>query len=248
MDLKKFIDNMIFPQGTYCIICGKYIDETRSYCLCDHCIRHMNFDCHHIPGSQFFDYGFCAMGYGLYESRMIFNLKYDGHTYIARIIADIIYDSIMANIVENSIVNKQCEQERMQLLEILRADMIVPVPIHKDRLNQRGFNQTEKIGKHLSKKMGIPVNGKILIREKQTHTQRALSSEERVQNMEGAFSLYDKHSYDKTKGKRIILLDDIYTTGATVNACAKILKDAGAEKIYVLTLLSAGNRHHLMVK
>ena len=60
--------------------------------------------------------------------------------------------------------------------------------------------------------------------------------------------LYDTVTVEKIKGKKIILLDDIFTTGATAFSCAKTLKEAGAEKIYLLTLLSAGNRHHLMIE
>lgn len=233
------IKNILFPQSIYCIVCGKYIDDTRSYSLCDHCIQHMNFGCTQFycndglcnkeGGSLSFDFGFSAMGYGLYERRLIFNLKYDGKTYLAPIIADIMYDAMQSKDLK------------------LDADLIIPVPIHKKRLSERGFNQAEKIANHLSKKLSIPVAANVLYRAKETRTQRALSPEERNENMKGVFEIR-KGKEDFIKDKRIILLDDIYTTGATVSSCGRELRKHGAKKIYVLTLLFAGNRHHLMVE
>ena len=230
---------ILFPHSIYCVVCGKYIDDTRSYSLCDHCIKHMNFGCTEFycndepcnkeGGSLSFDYGFAAMGYGLYERRLIFNLKYDGKTYLAPIIADIIYDALQSKGLK------------------LEADLIIPVPIHKKRLMERGFNQSEKIAYYLGKKMSIPVDANVLYRMKETHTQRALSPEERIENMKDVFGI--KNGKEKrVKNKSIILLDDIYTTGATVSSCGKELRKYGAKKIYVLTLLFAGNRHHLMVE
>lgn len=223
------IGELVFPQWTYCIVCGKYIDDTRRYALCDHCIKHMNF------GVSEFDYGFAAMGYGLYERRLIFNLKYDGKTYIAPILADIIYDALYSNLT-----SEKCR-------DLLKADLVMPVPLHPNRLRDRGFNQSEKIAKHLCKKLGIPLETKALIRIKDTHTQRALSKKDRKLNMEGVFDV-PKLKKSMIKDKNIILIDDIYTTGATIDACSKILKENGAKKIYALTLLFAGNRHHLMIE
>ncbi|MDD6882071.1 MAG: ComF family protein [Firmicutes bacterium] len=235
MKLKEIIDDLLFPKGLYCITCGKYIDNTRTYCLCDHCIRHMSFGSRDLECGEYLDKASAAMGYGLYERRIVFNLKYDGKTYLAPIIADILYDSLMERLYSG----KDCPYTD--------ADLIVPVPVHEYRLRERGFNQTEKIAKHLSAKLSIKMDGLSLKRVKHTDAQRALSAEERAENMESAFNV-PPDRIQKIKGKKIILLDDIFTTGATAFSCAKTLKEAGAEKIYLLTLLSAGNRHHLMIK
>ena len=229
------LEKYIFPKGLYCVVCGKYIDDTRQYCLCDHCIKRMNFGCSNFDCSPFFDYGFAAMGYGLYERRLIFNLKYDGKTYMAPILADIIYDAMYSLVASG----KECP--------LLDANMIVPVPLHQRRLSERGFNQSEKIAKHLGRKLSIPTNSKVLQRVRDTHTQRALSADERTQNLEGAFQVPES-MINEVQGKKIIILDDIYTTGVTAISCAKALRKAGAKKIYVVTLLFAGNRHHLMVE
>ncbi len=175
------------------------------------------------------------MGYGMYERRLIFNLKYDGKTFMAPIIADIIYDSIYSQIASG----KGCP--------LLDADLIVPVPLHVSRMTQRGFNQSEKIAKHLGRKLSLQVDPRCLCRVRETHTQRALSAEERKANLEGAF-VVPKSMYGRVHDKKIILLDDIYTTGATAISCSEALKVAGAKKIYILTLLFAGNRHRLMIK
>lgn len=239
----------IFPKGLYCVVCGKYIDDTRKYGLCDHCIRRMNFGCSELPCGLYYDYGFAAMGYGLYERRLVFNLKYNGKTYMAPIIADIIYDAIYSRMAGDAgtMNEKSIKTTKGSIEQLLDADVIIPVPLHEKRLKERGFNQAEKIANHLGRKLGIPVESKALARARDTHTQRALSANDRRQNMEGVFCVRTGKG-KAIKNKKIIVLDDIYTTGATANSCAKALKEGGAEKIYILTLLFAGNRHHLMIK
>lgn len=233
--MRKLVEGLLFPNGLYCVVCGKYIDHTRTYGLCDHCIKHMNFNNTKLKTGENLDYGLAAMGYGLYERRLIFNLKYDGNTYLAPIIADILYDCIYSIVAKG----EDCP--------LPAADVIIPVPIHKSKLKERGFNQTEKIAKHLGEKLSMAVDSKTLLRVKETKNQRALSAEQRKLNLEGAFQISPKRE-NAVKGKKVILLDDIYTTGATVNSCAELLKEKGAEKIYILTLLFAGNRNHLMVE
>lgn len=229
------IEGYLFPKGVYCVVCGKYIDHTRTYGLCDHCIEHINFDYTKLNTGKSVDYGLAAMGYGLYERRLIFNLKYDGDTYLAPIIADILYDCIYSMVAKG----EHCP--------LIMADVIIPVPVHKNKLKERGFNQTEKIAKHLGRKLSMEVDAKTLLRVKETKKQRALSAEDRKLNLEQAFQI-NLQKKRAINNKKVILLDDIYTTGATVNSCAELLKAEGAEKIYALTLLFAGNRHHLMIK
>lgn len=111
-------------------------------------------------------------------------------------------------------------------------DVIIPIPLHKKRLRKREYNQTEIIAKHLGKITGIPVECKALMRIRNTSAQKELGSRERRKNLEGAFSV--------TKAwKRIphvLLLDDIYTTGSTIDAAAQTLRKHGAEKIWFLTI------------
>lgn len=229
--------DIIFPRDIYCNVCGKYIDKSRKYGLCDHCIKHINFQPTVIENEL--DYSLAAIGYGVYERQLIFNLKYNKRTYMARNISDIMYDAVFKLVSEK----KVCP--------LLGADMIIPVPLHDKRLKERGFNQSEKIALHLSKKLGMQVKGDILFRTRSTEAQRALSKEERTVNMQGAFSVKPS-KFSEICGKKIILLDDIYTTGATAKGCAEALMAVPAEnrpqKIYYISLLFAGNRNHLMVE
>jgi ComF family protein len=111
--------------------------------------------------------------------------------------------------------------------------LIVPVPLHVKRLRERGFNQSLILARAIGKERRIPVNFSLLKRHKFTSTQTASHKKERQQNIRGAFEVTDK---EKIAGQNIILVDDVYTTGATVNECAKTLIKAKARKIAVLTL------------
>jgi ComF family protein len=111
--------------------------------------------------------------------------------------------------------------------------LIIPVPLHIKRLRQRGFNQSIILAHALAKKWQISVNFSLLRRKKFTLTQTGLHKAERKQNIKGAFEVSDKKNIS---GKNVILVDDVYTTGATINECAKTLIKAGAQKITVLTL------------
>lgn len=111
--------------------------------------------------------------------------------------------------------------------------LLVPVPLHIKKLRERGFNQSLILANALGKKQRIDVNFSLLKRRKSTLTQTGLSKKEREQNIKGAFEVSNKK---KIAGKNIILIDDVYTTGATLNECAKTLVKAGAEKIVALTL------------
>jgi len=111
--------------------------------------------------------------------------------------------------------------------------MIVPVPLHIKKLRQRGFNQSAILARALKKKWRIPLNYFLLKRAKFTLTQTGLDKKEREKNIKGAFEVT---SAKDVKDKNIILVDDVYTTGATVNECAKTLRKAGAKDVAILTL------------
>lgn len=114
-------------------------------------------------------------------------------------------------------------------------DMIVPVPLHPIKLAEREFNQAETLGRCLASRAGAPVANDCLRRVKETETQTRLTRAERAENVRGAFA-FNTHAADAVIGKRIIVVDDVFTTGATTNACAKILMRHGAEAVCVWTL------------
>jgi len=113
------------------------------------------------------------------------------------------------------------------------CSLILPVPLHVKRLRERGFNQSLILARALGKKHHIPVSFSLLKRKLFTPTQAGSNKKERKQNIKGAFQITHPQ---KIAGQNIILVDDVYTTGATVNECSKILIRAGAEKVSVLTL------------
>ena len=114
-----------------------------------------------------------------------------------------------------------------------KYDIIIPVPIHKKRKAQRGYNQTQLIASKISKYVEIKLCDDVLIKSKNTIAQSKLNKNKRKQNIKGAFKILNS---EKIQGKNILLFDDIYTTGSTVNECSKILTRAGAKRIGVLTI------------
>ena len=112
-------------------------------------------------------------------------------------------------------------------------DFIVPVPLHSVKRREREFNQAERLANHLSAATGIPLNTGLLRRVSATMTQTKLTREQRAENMRGAFAVTGHSDLD---GRRIVLVDDVFTTGATTSACAKVLRAAGAGDVCVWTV------------
>lgn len=117
-------------------------------------------------------------------------------------------------------------------------DYILPIPIHKRRLRERGFNQTVLLADHISKQSNNPILTNALIREKNTSPQSSLDREARQTNIIGAFAL---RRSEIIRNKKILVLDDVYTTGATVREVVKVLWTADPMDIDVLTLARALN-------
>ncbi len=116
------------------------------------------------------------------------------------------------------------------------VDCIMPVPLHISRLRQRGFNQALIIAQELSKTFSIPLSYYNLSRVRPTRPQVELTGEERIKNVSGAFAL---RRPDEIRGRDVLLVDDVHTTGATMNECASVLKDAGASRVTALTIARA---------
>lgn len=220
--------------------CGSVIDETRPYSLCDKCMDRFHWvtdhtckkcgkilgdsyahdlctDCREI--SHVFDRGFTCVQYGLYEKNVIAEYKYRGKSYIGRNIADIMYDRMAG--------------------EDLTYDLITAVPIHSSRLKTRGFNQAALVAGLFAEMTGVPFR-ELLVRAKHTDAMKSLGVFERAENVRGAFRAADGIS-ETIDGNDVLLIDDIYTTGATADSCAAALKKAGASKVYLLTFAAGGN-------
>ena len=118
------------------------------------------------------------------------------------------------------------------------CDVVVPVPLHARRLLLRRFNQSAELARALARVAGKPLLASALQRIKPTRRQVGLSARRRAANVRGAFRV-NKRCLDDVRGKHILLIDDVYTTGATVSSAARALKRAGAAEVTVLTFAMA---------
>ncbi len=145
-------------------------------------------------------------------SRAVASLKYHGNTSLARPLGRIMAERLTV----------PCR----------RAEVIVPVPLHRTRLALRGYNQSLLLGRSLSRAWGLPIDGTAVARTRNTKPQTSLTHAKRKVNVRGAFRAKAK----RLEGRRVLLVDDVFTTGSTVAECARALKrDAGAAWVAVAT-------------
>ncbi len=123
--------------------------------------------------------------------------------------------------------------------EALAADAVVPVPLHRQRERERGYNQADLIAKPLARKLGLPYRAMLLVRTKPRPDKHILTLEERWDSVRGAFATRPGIKVDNL---RVLLVDDVMTTGATLDACARALRGAGAKSVIGLTVARAA-RH-----
>jgi ComF family protein len=143
----------------------------------------------------------------------VYQLKYRNLRSIAPMLAGFLYDFMKTNPVQ--------------------GDVLVPVPLHKSRNRERGYNQSTLLAKELAKLSGLLLIQNSLVKHKKSIPQaRSANVEERKKNVSGVFSVCD----GRLKGKTVILIDDVSTSGATLDACAGVLKKAGAVSVWGLTL------------
>jgi ComF family protein len=115
-----------------------------------------------------------------------------------------------------------------------RPDLVVPVPLHRRRLAERTYNQSLLLARAVARSWRVPVPARLLLRTRATPPQQGLSAEERRRNLRGAFALRQPLG-----GERVLLVDDVLTTGATARECARVLRDGGAGEVAVAVLARA---------
>ena len=255
---EKILD-LLFPESIYCISCGSIIDATRPYSLCDDCVRRFGwvgkdtcekcgkpigagsvpgfearklcYDC--MQTAHIFDRGFTCCGYGLYERLLISDYKEGRHTYLGKTIGRMMADRWR---YAESELREDLAEETDETVDVLTA-----VPSDAAKIRQRGFDQMGIVAKEVSMKTGIPYAPQLLAKKAGARAMRGLSGPERRSNVCGKYCVPEE-SREDAAGKRVLLLDDIYTTGSTVDECAKALKAAGAEAVFVLTFAAGGDR------
>jgi competence protein ComFC len=120
--------------------------------------------------------------------------------------------------------------------DTLAADVVVPVPLHRQRERERGYNQAALASRPLAKKLRLPHKAVLLTRTRARPDKQALNLEERWESVRGAFATRPGSQVDNL---RVLLVDDVLTTGATLDACARALRDAGAKSVVALTVARA---------
>lgn len=165
-----------------------------------------------------FDRAFSPCLYTGVLKDIIHAFKYKGKNYLGRPLG-----SLMTSFID---------EYNLPLHDI---DFILPVPLHPARLREREFNQSEILGAGISKRLGKKMNTAVLKRTRQTRTQTELPPEQRLKNVAGSFSITEAGAVCDT---RILLIDDVLTTGATASEAAATLKDAGAASVWLFTLAS----------
>lgn len=228
--IQKVIDFLLPPQ---CALCHEIVQK--SYSLCASCWSHLTFitspkcstcsvplenvdhdmvcaDC--LKNPPIFSKAYAPLVYNASIKKLILQYKNHDALHLGPLFLQWLQDFVPKNI-----------------------DMIIPVPLHWWRFFIRQYNQAEEMGKHLEKSMKIPMCTRILKRTLATSRQAHKSRELRYENLKEAFTI--KNSQNILKKANVLLVDDVLTSGATANACANVLLEAGAEKVEVLTIARA---------
>lgn len=210
--LKKiyyYVVEIIYPNR--CIFCGRVLEFRYDGYVCFNCEENSNVSPIVSPeGASVFRYNDAV-------KNAVHRFKYYGHPDAGIGFALFMYNYFNENIT-------------------FCPDYIVPVPMYIKKIYKRGFNQTDIIADEFSKLSGIPVLNDLIIRNRNTKPQSLLSFEEKKENVKDAFHIFK--SYD-IKDKNILIIDDIYTSGATISECKRVILNAGAKNVYFLTFASA---------
>lgn len=238
-EIIKDLINYIYPQNISCIICDNPIKLTNSYSLCKSCFKELNFildechkcgkpivnrnleresliECNYCYNKTFyFDKAISCIEYDDISKKLILDFKYKSKTYLCKYIAYLMKEKIF--------------------LYDIKCDYILFVPLHKKRLNKRGFNQSEKIANKLGELLDIPVLD-CISRVKNTKKLYKLNKEDRERELKNGFKV--KENINIIRNKDVILVDDIFTTGSTANEISKVLKINSVNSICIFTLLT----------
>jgi competence protein ComFC len=200
---------LIFPDN--CLLCRQFLNSRHQRQLCASCTAKLVFN--PTPFALKDTWSVCL--YNETAQQLLHAFKYDSKTSLQKTFVPLMVDFI----------------DRHHL-PLQGFDLIMPVPLHPVRLRERGYNQSALLSLGLSRHYGIAHSEKSLVRHKVTTTQTELGAKQRWTNMSGAFRIQNPTDVE---GKSVLLIDDLYTTGATVNSAAETLKAAGAVQVGVLT-------------
>ncbi|MBR0198149.1 MAG: ComF family protein [Kiritimatiellae bacterium] len=232
--LKKLLD-ILFPR--HCEICSSQVDRFDRY-ICANCLNNLpfmpqdgcaicakpissggntNLLCEDCSGKNrpFFDRAAAAVCFEGNFRRILLDFKFNSHLWLKNDFIDLL------------------ESAARSRLNMAAVDLIIPMPITTFHLLDRGFNQSALLAKALAKRINKSYSNKILRRINSPRRQSGLKEEDRRENVKNTFKVLKPR---KVIGRVILVVDDIMTTGATLSECARTLKSAGAQKVFVLTL------------
>lgn len=204
MNIKEFISKHIFPKHYVCMLCFKEAVVNKIN-ICSDCAEKIKPFGKLLKRENISELT-AAVFYDDAVKVGIHKFKYSGARYVADTIA-----------------------EFMKVPENWNVDYITAVPLTKERYKWRGYNQSIELAKIISEREGIPLKENALIKVRETDNQAKLTSSERRENLRGAFK-----ANESLKGISVLLIDDVITTGSTIAECAKVLKRAGAERVYAM--------------
>lgn len=226
---------LIYPEKNTCFICETYDETIADKYICSDCERHIkkieppvcskcskpiahtssaNLCQECCDTERHFEMSKSPYAYEGLIKKAIYSYKYYNKTYFYKL-----FGTLLVNFMRNT--------------DYTDFDCIVSVPLHSSKMRKRGYNQSELVAKYISSSLSIPYVD-ALKRTKKTLKQSEQSKEERRKNLKDAFAV--KNSAVKIINSTVLLVDDIYTTGSTVDECSKALVNYGAEKVYVITI------------
>lgn len=226
----------VFVDKYNCIVCDEELEEKSKYGLCPECMQKMQFikddickKCGRIQSNEAeycltcqnhkreFDFARSCVVYDDISKEIVRGIKFGHKKYFGKYISAFMIDRYEECFAQNHI------------------DFIVPVPLTKKRKRQRRYNQASVIAKGLSEYYNIPIMDKLVAKIKTNQEQAKLTGKERENNVIGVYDIVDK---DVVKGKNILIIDDVMTTGSTMSEIARILKKAKAKEVYCLSFAS----------
>lgn len=230
VDIISAISDLFYPR--LCIRCGKALNRGERY-LCTSCIANIprtnfhknsrNLTEETFSGNAHADRAFSWFYFSRNSSynNLIYNLKYKGNADLAKYLGKLYAAELEVDGIK------------------LDFDIIIPVPLHPKRLKKRGYNQSTMIAEGFQRIFGGEIREDILIRKSETKSQTRKMRFERWENIKDAFSA---NFFDEYAEKKLVIIDDVTTTGATITACIKTLRECGYNNISVITLAYADNK------
>ena len=222
--------DLIYPENLYCVCCGDTIEQSRIHGLCDSCIERIPWFTDNPFKNQMEDFAFsgvlpCCL-YGFYARPIISKVKLAGAPYAAKGIG-----ILMGERMKNE----------MDADPSFRPDAILAVPMHRDKMQTRGFNQAELLASYAAAQSGVEYLPGALIKIQATESMRMSDANTRRQLLQGSFAISGEWA-ERIKGRHLILLDDVMTTGSTVDAVSRVLLSAGARRVDILCFAVTPNK------